>query len=111
MTQKETPAELFKRALAQSTRALAGAEALEVAFGAEGPRLTADKIVLPHPPRVLTGEEAERLRGHADGLALRIAHHDAAAHAQFRPKGVRSRELFDAIVTQSGMLTPARSAC
>jgi cobaltochelatase CobT len=96
MTQRESPTELFKRALAQSTRAPAGAEALEVTFGAEGPRLAADKIVLPHPPRVLSSEEAERLRGHADGLALRIAHHDERAHSQLRPTGVRSRELFDA---------------
>jgi|GEM_PF-4278108 len=39
MSAKETPAELFKRSLAQATRALAGAEEeLEVTFGAEGPR-------------------------------------------------------------------------
>ncbi|MBL8550025.1 MAG: cobaltochelatase subunit CobT [Hyphomonadaceae bacterium] len=97
MAHKETPAEVFKRALAQSTRALAGADELEVAFGAEGPRLTPDKkVVLPHPPRVLTGEEAERLRGHADALALRIAHHDETAHAKSRPSGQLAREVFDA---------------
>ena len=39
MATKETPTELFKRALAQSTRALAGEEELEVVFGAEGPKL------------------------------------------------------------------------
>jgi len=96
MSQKETPTELFKRALAQSTRALAGEEELEVVFGADGPKLTAGKIVLPHPARALTGPEAERMRGYADGLALRIAHHDEAAHAQYRPTGARARELFDA---------------
>ena len=48
---KESPSELFKRSLAQTTRALAGAEEeLEVTFGAEGPRLSPGKIVLPHPP-------------------------------------------------------------
>jgi hypothetical protein len=37
MSAKETPTELFKRSLSQSTRALAGAdEELEVTFGAEG---------------------------------------------------------------------------
>lgn len=35
MSQKETPSELFKRALSQSTRALAGQEhELEIAFAA-----------------------------------------------------------------------------
>ncbi len=66
-------------------------------FGAEGPRRTGEhKIVLPHPPRVLSGPEAERLRGHADALALKIAHHDEAAHAHLRPEGQEARALFDA---------------
>ena len=90
MAVKDTPTELFKRALAQSTRALAGTEELEVTFGAEGPRLTGDRIVLPHPPRVMSDPEAERLRGHADGLALRLAHHDATRHAALRPTGDRA---------------------
>jgi cobaltochelatase CobT len=97
MAVKDTPTDLFKRALAQSTRALAGAEELEVTFGAEGPRLAGDRIVLPHPPRVLSDSEAERLRGQADGLALRLAHHDAKRHAQLRPQGERARALFDAV--------------
>ncbi|MEJ0022454.1 MAG: cobaltochelatase subunit CobT [Alphaproteobacteria bacterium] len=96
MSQKETPTELFKRALTQSTRALAGAEDLEVAFGAEGPRLSAGRIVLPHPPRHLTNEEASRLRGAADGLALRFAYHNDTAHDSLRPPGSHARELYDA---------------
>ncbi|MGE0046796.1 MAG: cobaltochelatase subunit CobT [Hyphomonadaceae bacterium] len=96
MSAKESPTELFKRALAQSTRALAGAEELEITFGAEGPRAAGHKVILPHPPRVLTNDEAERLRGHADAVALRIAHHDDAAHAQLRPQGMDARVLFDA---------------
>jgi cobaltochelatase CobT len=89
---------LFKRALAQSTRALAGREEdLEVAFGAEGPRLSPGKIVLPHPPRVISDPEAERLRGQADALALRLAHHDDAQHARMRPAGAEGRLVFDAV--------------
>ncbi len=97
MPQKETPTETFKRALTQSTRALAGAEELEVAFGAEGPRLAAGRIVLPHPPRHLSDEEAARLRGAADGLALRFAHHDDTAHTTHRPSGSHARDLYDAV--------------
>jgi cobaltochelatase CobT len=98
MSAKETPAELFKRALAQSTRALAGAEdELEVTFGAEGPRLSAGKIVLPHPPRVISDPEAERIRGQADGLALKLAHHDEREHARLRPQGAEARLVFDAV--------------
>lgn len=98
MSAKETPAELFKRSLAQTTRALAGAEEeLEVTFGAEGPRLSPGKIVLPHPPRVISDPEAERIRGQADALALRLAHHDDRAHAKLRPQGAEARAVFDAV--------------
>jgi cobaltochelatase CobT len=96
VTHKETPTELFKRALVQSTRALAGVEELEVSFGAEGPRQAPGRIVLPHPPRHLTTEEAARLRGAADGMALKLAHHDAEAHASQRPPGSHAREMYDA---------------
>ncbi len=98
MSAKESPSELFKRSLAQTTRALAGAEEeLEVTFGAEGPRLSAGKIVLPHPPRVISDPEAERIRGQADGLALRLAHHDEREHAKLRPQGAEARMVFDAV--------------
>jgi len=98
MSAKETPAELFKRSLAQTTRALAGAdEDFEVTFGAEGPRLSPGKIVLPHPPRVISDPEAERIRGQADALALRLAHHDDRAHAKLRPQGAEARAVFDAV--------------
>lgn len=98
MAIKETQTELFKRALAQSTRALAGQVDLEVTFGSEGPRISGDRVVLPHPPRTLPGAEAQRLRGEADGMALRLAHHDDATHARLRaPMGVKSRAVFDAV--------------
>ncbi len=98
MALKETPAEIFKRSLAQTTRALAGAEELEVTFGAEGPRVGGGKIVLPHPPRVISNSEAEKLRGQADALALRLAHHNEASHAQLRPRqNVDARAVFDAV--------------
>ncbi len=98
MSQRETPAETFKRSLAQATRALAGREdELEVTFGAEGPRLSAGKIVLPHPPRVISDPEAERIRGQADALALRLAHHDEGEHARLRPHGADARAVFDAV--------------
>ncbi len=98
MSQRETPAETFKRSLAQATRALAGREdELEVTFGAEGPCLSAGKIVLPHPPRVISDPEAERIRGQADALALRLAHHDEGEHARLRPHGADARAVFDAV--------------
>ena len=98
MSSRETPAELFKRSLAQTTRALAGAEEeLEVTFGAEGPRLSPGKIVLPHLPRVISDPDAQRIRGQADALALKLAHHDERAHSKLRPGGAEARAVFDAV--------------
>jgi cobaltochelatase CobT len=97
MSARETPLDTFKRALGQSTRALAGREDIEVVFAADGPALRSDRIVLPHPTRSLDPRETTRLRGQADGLALRLAHHDAAVHARARPSAPRSGEVFDAV--------------
>ena len=78
----EPPTEPFKRALAYATRSLAEQPDLEVTFGGDGPRLSGNTAVLPHPPRDLNEKEAARLRGMADQMALRLAHHDDAAHRQ-----------------------------
>lgn len=94
---KESPTEVFKRALAQSTRALAGREELDIVFANDGPRLEAGKVILAQPARQLSPEDAARQRGQADGLALTLAHHDALAHARLRPDGQRAREVFDAV--------------
>lgn len=94
---KDTPTEIFKRALAQSTRALAGRDALDVSFASDGPRLEEGRVILAQPSRVFAGEEAVRLRGQADGLALTLAHHDALAHARLRPEGQQARAVFDAV--------------
>jgi cobaltochelatase CobT len=97
MTKTLTPIDRFKRALAQSTRALAGEPALAVEFGKGVARLVDGKLLLPEPSEALGTAEAERLRGQADRLALRIAYHDPVAHTRLRPLGSRARELFDTI--------------
>jgi len=81
----ESPLEPFKRALVNATRSLAESPDLEIVYSGEGPQLSGNRAVLPHPPRDLTSVDAARIRGFADQMALRIAHHDAAAHAKARP--------------------------
>ena len=97
MASAETPAEIFKRALAHAARALAEQSELEVAFGSEGPKLADGVLTLPHPPRDPAGPESAALRGQADRLALRLANHDAALNAQLRPADSRAAEVFDAV--------------
>ena len=93
----ESPVEPFKRALAHAARSLGETPDLEVVFSGEGPSLVGRRAVLPHPPRDLSGREAARIRGLADQMAMRLAHHDAAAHARLRPAEPEAAGLFEAI--------------
>jgi cobaltochelatase CobT len=97
MSQKETPGEIFKRALAHAARSLAEQPDLEVVFSGDGPSLVGHRAILPHPPRDLSGPESTRLRGLADQMALRVAHHDDAAHARAKPRSPEGAQVFDAL--------------
>ena len=89
--------ERAERALGQATRALAGVKDVEVRFGTAAPAPNDPTIRLPPLPQDLNAAETSRIRGLADRLALRRAHHDAALHARFRPVGTRAREIYDAL--------------
>jgi cobaltochelatase CobT len=96
MAQKETRAEIFKRALTAATRSMSRQRDVEVAFTADNGGGAGPRINLPPPPRELSPVEASRLRGAGDAAALRLAHHDNAAHNAMRPDGPRARALYDA---------------
>ena len=87
----------FKRALVHATRSLAEAPDLEVVFSNDGPRFTEGRAVLPHPPRDITSKDAARLRGLADRMALRLAHHDAGQYAKDRPAAADAAAAFEAV--------------
>jgi cobaltochelatase CobT len=93
----ESPTEPFKRALAHAARSLAEMADLEIVFSGDGPQLTGKRAVLPHPPRDMTPTEASRIRGLADQMALRLSHHDAAAHARGRPVSPQGQAIFEAV--------------
>lgn len=93
----ESPVEPFKRALAHAARSLAETPDLEIVYSGEGPSLTGKRAVLPHPPRDLTLAEAGRIRGLADQMALRLAHHDPVQHARSRPASPLGQPVYDAI--------------
>ncbi|AQR63204.1 cobaltochelatase subunit CobT [Brevundimonas sp. LM2] len=97
MPPADTPAEVFKRALAHAARALAEQSELEVVFGTDGPRLTNGVLTLPHPPRNPTDGDSATIRGQADRLALRLANHDPAVHAVLRPLDSKAAEVFEAV--------------
>ena len=97
MSGKETPTEIFKRALAHAARSLAEQPDLEVVFSGDGPSLVGNRAILPHPPRELSGPETTRIRGLADQMALRVAHHDEAKHQKNKPKSAEGALVYDAL--------------
>ncbi len=97
MSQKETPGEIFKRALANAARSLAEQPDLEVVFSGDGPSLVGHRAILPHPPRELSGAEATRIRGLADQMALRVAHHDDGVHGRAKPRTPEGAMVYDAL--------------
>ncbi len=97
MSKPESPTEPFKRALAHAARSLAETPDLEVVFSGDGPSLSGNRAVLPHPPRDLNSKEASRIRGLADQMALRYAHHDAATYAKGRPGSPEGQAIYEAV--------------
>lgn len=92
MSTPESPVEPFKQAIAATSRSIAEDAEMELTFSAQnmpGPGK------LPLPSRDLTADEAARIRGAADAMALRVKHHDDAIHARLYPKGDTAREIFD----------------
>ena len=107
-TKPESPTEPFKRALTHAARSLAESPDLEVVFSGDGPSLVGNRATLPHPPRDLNALDAARIRGMADQMALRLAHHDAAAHAKLRPVDPAGAAAFEAI--EQALTDPAGGA-
>lgn len=97
MASADTPADIFKRALAHAARALAEQSELEVTFGSDGPKLSNGVLTLPHPQREPGANGNAALRGQADRLALRLANHDEGLHARLRPVDTRAADVFEAV--------------
>ncbi len=92
----------FQRAVAATCRAMAHRPLLTVAFRGEARRPGAAEkepaaVVLPAPRRAMGGQEVARLRGEADGIALRLRHHDAAVHRRLRPRGEVAGTIFEVL--------------
>ena len=95
--------EELQRALAATARAVAACPTLEVSFRAgDRRRTTAAAGSAPHPtvrismPRgEPTRDELARVRGEADGAALRERYHDLQVHRRLAPSGEVASLLYD----------------
>jgi cobaltochelatase CobT len=95
----DNPADPFKKALAEATRAMAGEPELTVAYSVDPPGCAAGNMRLPQVTRRLTRDEVMLARGTADAYALRLRYHDNATHRRYAPEGETAVALFEAMET------------
>lgn len=97
MSSPESPTERFKRVLVQTARAMAADPDAEVAYGGDQTQVSGSHARIPLPPRRLDEKRVSISRGHADAVALRLAHHDEALFRQLAPMNGDGRAVFSAL--------------
>jgi len=104
----DNPADPFKKALAEATKAMAADADLTITYSVDPPGQSGDTMRLPQVSRRMTRDEVLLARGTADALALRHKYHDAATHNRYAPQGALAREIFDAMETARAEALGAR---
>ena len=93
------PADPFKKALAEATRAMAADSELAVAYSIDPPGLSNDTARLPQVSRRMTRQEVLLARGTADAYALRTRFHNETIHNRYMPKGNEAKEIYEVMAT------------
>ncbi len=90
-------AEDFKRATANTLRAMAGVPDTQIVYQPGPAGLAGKRVRLPSPSRALPANETAKLRGASDAMALRLRYHDDALHNARQPGSREAREAYDAL--------------
>jgi cobaltochelatase CobT len=90
-------AEEFKRATANTLRAIAGVPDTQITYQPGPAGVAGKRIRLPSPSRALPASETAKLRGAADAMALRLRYHDDALHNARQPGSREARDAYDAL--------------
>ena len=93
----QSPLDTLKSVLAGAARAMAHEPEIELAFTADAPTQSGKNFRVPMPGRSLPADQVAEARGFADGMALRLRHHNDAVHALNRPGDATAGAVFDAI--------------
>src|SRR3954470_21827893 len=89
--------DLFRRALAGASRAIAHDPEVEVVFASDVAPASGKTARVPSPGPALEPRLVAEARGAADSAALRLRYHDPALHARSAPMDVEARAVFDAL--------------
>ena len=91
----DNPAEPFKKALAEATKALANAPELDVTYTVDRAGLSGDSARLPQVSRRMSAQEVLLARGTADAYAMQLRFHDESTHNKYRPAGEIAQALYE----------------
>ena len=91
--------DLFRRALAGATRAIAKTPEIDVVFASETASPAGRAARVPSPGPGLERKLVAEARGAADSAALRLRYHDARLHSSLAPADPEARAVFDALET------------
>src|SRR3954454_18536381 len=89
--------DLFRRALAGASRAIAHDPEVEVVFASDVAPASGKTARVPSPGPALEPRLVAEARGAADSAALRLRYHDASLHARIAPVDIEARGVFDAL--------------
>src|SRR5436189_6462449 len=89
--------DLFRRALAGASRAIARDAEVEVVFASDNAPPSGKVARVPSPGPSLEPKLVAEARGAADSAALRLRYHDARLHARTAPADAEARAVFDAL--------------
>ena len=93
----ESPLDRFRSVLTGTARAISLDPEVEVAWTADAPVQSGNSMRVPMPGRALPAEQVAQARGHADSMALRLRHHNAALHGRHAPTEALARACYDAV--------------
>ncbi len=93
----ESPADPFKKALAEATKTLADDAEMTVSFSVDPPGMSAEGVRLPQVTRRMTRDEVLLARGTADSYAMRRKYHDETCFNRYAPDGQMARDIYQAM--------------
>ncbi|KAA5604650.1 cobaltochelatase subunit CobT [Roseospira marina] len=89
--------ETFKRATTSCLRALSATKDVTVTYAPGTAQASGTQARLPQPPRRMDAEQVTRLRATADGLAMRLRHHNSRVHGALMPTATEAAEIYNTL--------------
>ena len=97
VSKPKTALDGFRRVQSATLRAVAREPDLEAVYAANARGRIGTDVYVSSPSADMAADEKKLTRGEIDQAALKIAYHDAQAHAAVAPVDLTARQVFDAV--------------